>query len=220
MNTHLTLIISHSYHLCCKRIDRILAPGIRCTVQIDPKAYTTPGKSLKGKVVSPSAPREKDGTYWGYSVRMASSLKNIFDESPFGEAGYDLKIGTSERGDISVDDDKFEAKAGKKRGSFKHAIIVIGGVAGIEECVDADETMNISGNQSKSLFDMWINVCEFQGSRTIRTEEAVLISLARLRPFLFSKAPASSAGSVKQIDAQTVEFSDGEPSDESSSEEE
>lgn len=201
-------------------IDRILAPGIRCTVQIDPKAYTTPGKSLKGKVVSPSAPREKDGTYWGYSVRMASSLKNIFDESPFGEAGYDLKIGTSERGDISVDDDKFEAKAGKKRGSFKHAIIVIGGVAGIEECVDADETMDISGNQSKSLFDMWINVCEFQGSRTIRTEEAVLISLARLRPFLFSKAPASSAGSVKQIDAQTVEFSDGEPSDESSSEEE
>jgi len=202
-------------------IDRILAPGIRCTVQIDPRAYGTPGKSLKGKVVSPSEPRERDGTYWGYTTRMASSIKAIFDESPF-EGGYDLKIGTSERGDVSVDNESFENSYTKERQSFNHAIIVVGGVAGIEECVDADETLNLSGNDSKKLFDMWVNVCEFQGSRTIRTEEAVLISLARLRPFLFAKRNGNgkNTNNEKKLTPATVDFSDGEPSDESSSEEE
>eukprot|EP00979_Chaetoceros_neogracilis_P008808 scaffold1972_cov265-Chaetoceros_neogracile.AAC.22 len=198
----------------------ILAPGIRCTVQIDPKAYTTPGKSLRGKVVSPSEPRERDGTYWGYTTRMASSIKAIFDEAPF-PGGYDLKIGTSERGDVSVDNESFETSYTEERKSFRHAIIVIGGVAGIEECVDADETLNLSGNDSKTLFDMWVNVCEFQGSRTIRTEEAVLISLARLRPFLFSKSKTDGKKKTEKIElSATVEFSDEEPSDESSSEEE
>merc|ERR1712038_1774133 len=105
------------------------------------------------------------------------------------ENGYDLKIGTSERGDMSVDDENFMQKLGKKiefaSSSFQHAVIVFGGVAGIEECVDADETIGISGNDSRSLFDAWVNICEYQGSRTIRTEEAVLIGLSRLCPFLF-----------------------------------
>ncbi len=203
----------------------MLSAGIRCTVQLDPKVYTTPGKSIKGKVVSPSAPREMDGTYWGYTTRMASSLKAIFDEAPF-PGGYDLKVGTSERGDESVDDERFgttNSGSYETISTFKHAIIVLGGVAGIEECVDADETLGISGNQSKSLFDMWVNVCQFQGSRTIRTEEAVLISLARLRPILFSKqltkkkASAQSKNSDKP--APAIDFSDESMSDESSDDE-
>ena len=32
------------------------------------------------------------------------------------------------------------------------------------------------------LFDMYLNTCPKQGSRTIRTEEAILVSLAALRP--------------------------------------
>ena len=216
-----SILVFLSIFQCIHRIDRILAPGIRCTVQIDPRAYGTPGKSLKGKVVSPSEPRERDGTYWGYTTRMASSIKAIFDESPF-PGGYDLKIGTSERGDVSVDNESFENSYTEERQSFNHAIIVIGGVAGIEECVDADETLNLSGNDSKKLFDMWVNVCEFQGSRTIRTEEAVLISLARLRPFLFAKRNGSGKKTKNEKKAlpATVDFSDNEPSDESSSEEE
>lgn len=187
-------------------------------MHIEPKAYGTPGKSLKGKVVSPSEPRERDGTYWGYQTRMASSIKAIFDEAPF-PGGYDLKVGTSERGDISVDDESFGSSYTKERQSFKHAIIVLGGVAGIEECVDADETMEISGDKSKSLFDMWVNVCQFQGSRTIRTEEALLISLARLRPFLFSIPIESNKKEITNL-PKTVDFSDDEVSEESSSEEE
>ena len=37
------------------------------------------------------------------------------------------------------------------------------------------------GSDAHKLFDMWVNVCPRQGSRTIRTEEAVLITLARLQ---------------------------------------
>lgn len=133
-------------------IDRILSPGIRCTVQIEPKAYQTPGKRMTGKVVSPSTPRELNGTYWGYSTRLASSISAIFEESPF-EGGYDLKIGTSERGDSCVDDDDFVES--HMSSPFEHALIVFGGVAGIEECVDADETLQLAGSESKTLFDKW-----------------------------------------------------------------
>ena len=100
-------------------------------------------------MVSPTAPREEDGTYWGYSTRLAHSINAIFDECPYGDAGYDLKIGTSERGTVTVDDDGFSLP------SFRHSLIVFGGVAGIEECVDADETLTLSGERSMTLFDMW-----------------------------------------------------------------
>lgn len=221
----------------------MLPKGIRCTVQIDLKGYGAPGKKhIRGKVVSPSAPREHDGTYWGYTVRMAPSIKAIFDEAPFKD-GYDLKIGTSERGTISVDDTNFLHKVGQQLNStstppststntapsFSHAVIVFGGVAGIEECVDADETINLFGNNCSSLFDLWVNICEFQGSRTIRTEEAVLIGLSRLCPFLFpmhnENNHASSDDSIQKDqsslkEVKVIEFSDKEPSDEESSNEE
>jgi hypothetical protein len=129
------------------RIDRKLAPGIRCTVKMDPAVYGKPG-AIKGTVVSPSAPREDDGTFWGYTTRLASSINDVFDGCPF-EGGYDLKIGTSERGDKSVDEKNFKVP------KFEHSLIVFGGVAGIEECVDADETIKLPGSESRQLFDMW-----------------------------------------------------------------
>jgi len=191
------------------RIDKVLTAGIRCTVKLDPKVYGSPGK-IFGTVVSPSAPREENGTYCGYSTRLADSINAVFDECPF-EGGYDLKIGTSERGDQSVDDDSFSLP------NFRHSLVLFGGVAGIEECVDADESMKIAGSESRKLFDEWINICPFQGSRTIRTEEAVLISLARLSPFVARNVEKAVVHAVpsksKEVD---VEFSDESPSDESS----
>jgi predicted SPOUT superfamily RNA methylase MTH1 len=243
---------------------------------MDIKGYNAPGKKLlQGKVVSPSAPRELDGTYWGYNVRMASSIKAIFDDAPY-KGGYDLKIGTSERGNLSVDDqnflknflDKVKSVSSSEKGlgssssssaaagpagqaepatttsssSFQHAVIVFGGVAGIEECIDADETIGISGNNSSSLFDLWINICEYQGSRTIRTEEAVLIGLSRLCPYLFpiihqeddvingnqtkvittstSTSTSTAAVTNQSISPNSipiVQFSDDDPSEEESS---
>jgi methyltransferase len=134
-------------HDSCCRIDRKLTPGIRCTVKIDPSAYGRAG-SIKGTVVSPSVPREQDGTYWGYTTRIATSINDVFDSCPF-EGGYDLKIGTSERGDTSTEAKKFSIP------KYEHALLVFGGVAGIEECVDADEAIKLPGAQSRKLFDMW-----------------------------------------------------------------
>ena len=64
---------------------------------------------------------------------------------------------------------------------FQHALVVFGGPAGLEA---ADPG-------APSMFDVWVNTCPGQGSRTIRTEEAVLVSLAALQPAL---AAARSVG--------------------------
>jgi len=222
------------------QIDRVLTPGIRCTVQLDIKAYESKQKSqkgvMKGKVVSPTTPRDEDGIYWGYTTRMAPSINAIFEACPY-EGGYDLKVGTSERGDISIDDPKFtlrkkrttkkskskvDATDGKGNDEqFDHLLIVFGGVAGIEECVDADESMTLAGEDSKKMFDVWVNICPYQGSRTIRSEEAVFIALARLSPYIARNSTASESKGKKQrvVKTEDVEFSDEAISEESSDEE-
>lgn len=214
-------------HLLSHSIEQKLQPGIRCTVQLDPAAYGKPGQ-LHGKVVSPNMATRTDGTYWGYTVRIANSITAVFDECPHPEGKYDLTIGTSERGNESVDDDNFTLLQ-KGSGSdnearpFQHALIVFGGVAGIEECVDADESMKLSGSNSHELFEKWINVCPFQGSRTIRSEEAVLIALAKLSPFLGKAAIPTSTSGKKKVKKPKgdvpveVKFSDDSLSEESSS---
>lgn len=138
---------------------------------------------------------------------MASSIHDIFESCPY-DAGYDLKIGTSERGDKSVEDAKFRVP------TFEHSLIVFGGVAGIEECVDADESIKVPGSQSRSLFDVWLNVCPYQGSRTIRTEEAVMICLAKLSPVLMKSTRNKPLEDYEE--EGSVEFSDAAPSEESS----
>ena len=64
-------------------------------------------KRIRGYVVPPSAPRTDSGLYWGYSVRIASSIGTVFTECPY-KGGYDVTIGTSERGDL-VDDITIES---------------------------------------------------------------------------------------------------------------
>uniref|UniRef100_A0A670Z8Q7 SPOUT domain containing methyltransferase 1 n=1 Tax=Pseudonaja textilis TaxID=8673 RepID=A0A670Z8Q7_PSETE len=115
-------------------------------------------KTQKGVIVSSQNPRTVSGFYWGYSVRLASCLSAVFAESPFKD-GYDLSIGTSERGS-SVDEATLPA--------FSHALIVFGGVQGLETGVDADPNLDVS--DPGTLFDLYLNTCPGQGSRTIRTE--------------------------------------------------
>ncbi|XP_054513808.1 kynurenine--oxoglutarate transaminase 1 isoform X8 [Pan troglodytes] len=84
------------------KIDKNLEPGLRVTVRLNqqqlPDSVTPPDcKTYHGKVVSSQDPRTKAGLYWGYTVRLASCLSAVFAEAPFQD-GYDLTIGTSERG--------------------------------------------------------------------------------------------------------------------------
>lgn len=120
------------------------------------------------------------GFYWGYQVRKAESVRTIVENCPFEdgnhEAKYDLVIGTSERGT------SHNAIASFPR--FRHALIVFGGLQGLEKAIEREED-DVTAEQ---LFHFYINTCPKQGSRTIRTEEAILISLSCLSEKLLSAA--------------------------------
>lgn len=197
-------------------VDRHLPSASRVTVDMSlsgPKYdRAPPGKYLFGKVVPREQPQRETGTYWGYRVRTASALSGVFSGSVTAPRGYDLTIGTSERGTpISTSGRPSQMFALPE---FSHLLIVFGGVHGLERSVVGDEKLselgivinqqqttggmenenmsngngnNINSQQGSNvgdLFDFYLNTCPQQGSRTIRTEEAILMSLAALQPFL------------------------------------
>ena len=51
---------------------------------------------------------------------------------------------------------------------FRHALIVFGGVQGLEASLETDENLDI--DDPSLLFQHYLNTCPSQGSRTIRTE--------------------------------------------------
>lgn len=65
------------------QVDKLLTENIRCTVKILPQIEGS--KKLKGVVVAPSVPRKQTGIYWGYSVRLANSLSEVFSQCPYKE---------------------------------------------------------------------------------------------------------------------------------------
>ncbi|XP_051906771.1 putative methyltransferase C9orf114 homolog [Hippocampus zosterae] len=150
------------------QIDKHLQAGLRVTVHFN-TTQKQESKSYKGTVVAPHVPTTKGGLYWGYSVRLASCLSAVFSESPYKD-GYDVTIGTSEKGS-SVDEASLPP--------FKHLLVVFGGLEGLEASLDADQNLDVTC--PSVLFDLYLNTCPAQGSRTIRTEEAILISMATLR---------------------------------------
>ncbi|KAJ0178902.1 hypothetical protein K1T71_005677 [Dendrolimus kikuchii] len=127
--------------------------------------------SFKGKIVSLTTPRAETGVYWGYTVRIANNLSQVFTQSPYKD-GYDLTVGTSDRG-MSIDD------LPSKGLNYNHAIIVFGGLHGIETALESDEQLQV--DDASLLFNHYVNVLPNQGSRTIRTEEAILVALSGLR---------------------------------------
>ncbi|KAG7257422.1 hypothetical protein CRUP_002911 [Coryphaenoides rupestris] len=118
------------------------------------------------------------------SCKLASELQfiinatqkkgDVFTQGPHKD-GYDVTIGTSEKGG-NID--------GSTLPPFKHLLVVFGGLQGLEASVDGDENLDVT--DPSLLFDLYLNTCPSQGSRTIRTEEAILISMAGLRPKILS----------------------------------
>lgn len=154
-------------------VDADIPPRTRTTIHL-PDGEQGPAES-----VHPAAPREDGGYYWGYSVRRAASLSAVFEESPH-EGGYDVSIGTSERG-TPVSRAFPDAR---KTLPFKHLLVVFGGPKGIEFAAANDPQlaeMGITPNKARELFDYWVNVLPNQGSRTVRTDEAVYIALMGMR---------------------------------------
>ncbi len=85
-------------------------------LRLDPKAYNQKtsltskggkgGGVMEGTVASPTALHDKDGTFWGYTTRLASSVNVIFAEFPY-KGGYNLRVGTSKQGNVSINNSKF-----------------------------------------------------------------------------------------------------------------
>ena len=182
-------------------IDKRLSPGIRVTVELEQDPFATSSKLADGKVVAPDVPRKEAGLYWGYTVRLAENLSSVFAkvvlceiaitesggevdrycnytsilQSPY-QGGYDHTIGTSERG-TSVD------KSSLKPG-FSHLLIVFGGVKGLEAALEVDPVLQ--GDDPEPLFDLYLNTCPGQGSRTIRSSyRKQNVSSRRLTKFKF-----------------------------------
>lgn len=165
--------------------DDQIPPDTRVTLRFDEeaeKAAKDPSAEvILAEAVGAEEPREEGGYYWGYNVRRAPCLSDVFTECVF-EGGYDVSIGTSERG-ADVETLYATGEEGSKpKGKFKHLLIVLGGVAGLEVAVRNDaELQKLGVTEAEEVFDHWINVCPGQGSRTIRTEEAIWMGLMGLR---------------------------------------
>lgn len=168
-----------------------IPPNARVTLKFSDEASSSNinDASLTAAAAAPSAPREEAGYYWGYSVRCAPSISTVLTECPF-DGGYDVTFGTSERGTpLSA---LIHPAAGSDLSSpipeFCHLLIVFGGVAGLEVAVTADQELaGLGVMEPKDLFDYWVNLCPGQGSRTIRTEEAVWLGLMGLREVVVGK---------------------------------
>ncbi|KAK7515811.1 putative RNA methyltransferase [Phyllosticta citriasiana] len=174
-----------------------IPPHSRVTLKFadedDPGAYD----DLVAEAVDPSAPREETGLFWGYQTRPAGSLSAVFTECPW-DGGYDVSVGTSERGVVlsslltaagepaAKGGGGSDAEAQGLPQSFQHLLLVFGGVAGLEVAANADPELagkGIDGKTVGGMFDAWVNLVPNQGSRTIRTEEAVWLGLMGLREY-------------------------------------
>uniref|UniRef100_A0A915PBD8 Uncharacterized protein n=1 Tax=Setaria digitata TaxID=48799 RepID=A0A915PBD8_9BILA len=159
--------------------------GLYKEVQIDEEVALTPGtrvtvkvldiysgkKRYHGCLVNSQQIKRETGLYWGYKVRVALSLHDALNAEE-----YDVIIGTSERGKPAS---KFELPASEKN----RILIVFGGLDGLEAAVEADKSIKYS--TAEELFEHYLNVVPGQGSRIIRTEEAIPIALSVLRPTIY-----------------------------------
>ncbi|KAM7342039.1 putative methyltransferase C9orf114 [Cochliomyia hominivorax] len=150
-------------------VNKALTAGLRVTVKLDTSQENV--RKQKGTIVSPDEPRRETGVYWGYTVRIAHSISDIFTKSPY-PGGYDLTVGTSDRG-ANVHD------VPKKSLNFNHILLVFGGLQGLEAALANDDKLQV--DDPELLFDHYLNVLPKQGSRTIRTEEAILIAMTAIQ---------------------------------------
>jgi len=139
--------------------DKQHAVGERLTVQV-----VRAGERVEVQ----AANREDVPDYWGYVVKVERGSLRAAMES----AKADLALVTSRKGNEFAD--VAEKLAGKWR-SAKSILVVFGSPSrGLHE-IARDE-----GWQLSELVDFVVNTVPFQGTETVRTEEAVVASLAIL----------------------------------------
>jgi predicted SPOUT superfamily RNA methylase MTH1 len=136
-----------------------LSPGKRVTVKVS---------KVKERLETEVANREEISEYWGYKVAP--------EKRPFGELvksrGFDLTVATSKRGVPLAEVEEKMAERWDKAGTV---LLAFGAPAnGLYEIVEKE------GLSLDNIVDFVVNTVPFQGTETVRTEEAVIASLAVL----------------------------------------
>jgi len=135
------------------------AVGNRLTLQI-----VNVGKQIEVQ----AANREDVPQYWGYKVRVE---KRSFGQLMF-DRDFDLKIATAKIGDNFMD---VANEINAKWRSSQHVLVAFGApTRGLHEIAE-DEGLKLG-----SVADFVVNMVPNQGTVTVRTEEALLASLAIL----------------------------------------
>ena len=115
-----------------------------------------------------TAHRDQIPSYWGYTITI--------ENRPFGEfvesGKFELTIATSKLGTIFME---IAGKIGEKWEKSRHVLVAFGApTRGLHEIVKTE------GINLDDVVDFVVNMVPEQGTETVRTEEALLASLAIL----------------------------------------
>jgi hypothetical protein len=128
------------------------------------------GTNLQGEIIEPSrmglSHLDSRQIYWGYRVHEAASLRRVLADR------WDLKVGTSHYGDPVQDT---LSSLSKSLAAANSTLLAFGSPrAGLKEILAEEEL------DHKDVFDFFVNTAPDQQTATIRTEEAIFISLSIL----------------------------------------
>ncbi len=142
-----------------------LSTGTRVTIRL-----TDVGRNLIGEIIESSKVSVYQGSrapvYWGYKVTKIQSLGRLL-----GEHRYPVSVGTSRYGTPLSDLWRPLQKA-----THNETVLVAFGAPqrGLQEILQ-EERMN-----AKEAFDFFVNTVPDQQTATVRTEEAILVTLGLL----------------------------------------
>lgn len=156
------------------KIDYKLQPMTRVTVKLNEKSLLIEQKNFSGKVVPQSEPKDLLNTHWGYSVRIANSIKDVFKYCPFG-GNYDLKLYVGNDG-INTKEIKFSDS--QLFENTEKILVVFGGFEGLEAVLEGEELSKLKTNKLFEKFNdcYSFNINKF-GVKNLRLEEEMFMFL-------------------------------------------
>jgi predicted SPOUT superfamily RNA methylase MTH1 len=158
------------------RIDGSSTVGSRVTVEI----LSEDRQSQRGRIV-PSSQVKEQGVYWGYKVRVANSLSQVFTECPY-ESGYDVSIGVTNNNGNNVDSSDLYMQ------SFRHLLITIGCENGFDSSIEKDKNIK-SDTMVHDVFNVLFTPVPNQGIRQLQVTESLSATLTALRPYIDYNIP-------------------------------
>ena len=118
---------------------------------------------------------QSDGLYWGYQVRTANHVGEVFNKSLL-QAPYDLRICIGKRGN------PVDVKQLRKLVHTQRVVVVFGGHEGIEPVVEGDEKSKVRQDNLENHFDLYYCLNQDQyGVKALRVEEEIFMFLQILQ---------------------------------------